>query len=256
MSWKITTEKKINAKNPILIEGMPGIGNVGKIAVDVLIEETKAVKVMDFFSHELPNSVFVNEENLVELPKIEMYHKRFKTQDFLFLTGDVQPQSETASFEFCEKILDVVEEFKCKRIITLGGIGLNEIPSKPRVYVTGTSIDYIKEFKAKGAHDKVFGVVGPIIGVTGLLLGLGEKRGMKAVALLSETFSHPLYVGLRSAREILKVLSKKYLFKINFKELDKEIKQIDELTIHSPEEIAKTPQVKKFQKYRELNYIG
>jgi proteasome assembly chaperone (PAC2) family protein len=61
---------------------------------------------MIFFSYDLPNSVFVNENNLVELPKIEMYHKKINGKDFLFLAGDVQPSSERASYVFSELILE------------------------------------------------------------------------------------------------------------------------------------------------------
>ncbi len=42
-TWKINQSgKKPKLNNPILIEGLPGIGNVGKVAVDFLIEELKA----------------------------------------------------------------------------------------------------------------------------------------------------------------------------------------------------------------------
>ena len=58
---------------PIFIEGLPGIGNVGKIAVDFFIDELKAIKLYSFFSYKFPHSVFINEKNLVEMPKIELY---------------------------------------------------------------------------------------------------------------------------------------------------------------------------------------
>ncbi|MEK6853823.1 MAG: PAC2 family protein, partial [Nanoarchaeota archaeon] len=51
----------------VLIAGLPGIGNVGKVAVDFMIEELGAEKLYEFFSFNLPHSVFVTEENLVEL---------------------------------------------------------------------------------------------------------------------------------------------------------------------------------------------
>ena len=79
-NWEITTEKKVKLNKPILLEGLPGIANVGKIVVDYLIEKLEAEKIMTFFSHELPNSVFVNENNLVELPRIEMYYKKIKNK--------------------------------------------------------------------------------------------------------------------------------------------------------------------------------
>jgi len=51
MTWEITkTVKKMpKLKKPILIEGLPGIGNVGKVAVDFMIDELKAKKLFDIF---------------------------------------------------------------------------------------------------------------------------------------------------------------------------------------------------------------
>ena len=74
--WEVTLEEKTipKFKKPILIEGLPGIGNVGKIAVDFMIEELGAKKLYSFFSYKLPHSVFVNTDNLVEMPKLEIYY--------------------------------------------------------------------------------------------------------------------------------------------------------------------------------------
>ena len=106
-SWKATSHvKKLPKLNkPVLIEGLPGIGNVGKVAVDFLIEELKAKKLYTLFSYTLPHSVFVNEKNLVELPDITMYYKQRKgKKDLLFLTGDVQPIDEVSSYQFSERM--------------------------------------------------------------------------------------------------------------------------------------------------------
>ncbi|MBU1975680.1 MAG: PAC2 family protein [Nanoarchaeota archaeon] len=253
MNWQVTKSKNIIPKNPTLIEGLPGIGNVGKIAADILVDDLKAVKILEFFSYSLPNSVFVNENNLVELPKIEMFYKKIGQKDFLFLVGDAQPTSEQASYEFSEKVLDIVNEYGCKNLVTLGGIGLAEIPKHPKVFCTGNDKGWIKEFKQLGAHTNIYGIVGPIIGVSGLLLGLGKKRGVKAAALLSETYGHPMYIGLSGAREMLKILMKKYPFKIDLNELNKEIHALErEMT----QQISSQPLAKKYLKYKDTNYIG
>ena len=66
--WKFTSiGKRPKLKDPILIAGLPGIGNVGKIAADFLIDNLGARKIYDIFSHSFPNSVFVGEDNLIEL---------------------------------------------------------------------------------------------------------------------------------------------------------------------------------------------
>src|SRR3989339_912985 len=126
-TWKISQfGKKPNLNNPILIEGLPGIGNVGKVAVDFIVEELGAKKLYGISSYTFPHSVFVNEDNLVELPSIEIYYKKFngKGRDLLLLTGDVQPIDEVSSYEFSEKMLDLLQTFKGNELITLGGIGL------------------------------------------------------------------------------------------------------------------------------------
>jgi len=74
--WKI---KQIGEKpkldKVVFIEGLPGIGNVGKVAVDFIIDTLKAKKLYELFSYTFPHSVFVNEKNLVELPTIEIYYR-------------------------------------------------------------------------------------------------------------------------------------------------------------------------------------
>src|SRR3989339_2044149 len=138
-TWEISPDSKTipTLHNPLFIEGLPGIGNVGKIATDFLIEEFKAKKGFSFFSHKFPNSVFVNEANLVEMPKIELYFKKFndaKKRDLLLLTGDIQPIDEESCYTFCEEIIKIAKHFKCSEIITTGGIGLQNIPERPRVF--------------------------------------------------------------------------------------------------------------------------
>jgi len=207
---KITKTKKIKITTPILIEGLPGMGNVGKIATDFIIEDLKAKKIFEIYSEDFPNAVFVTENNLIELPKIEIYHKKIKNQDFLFLAGDIQPITENGTYNFCKEILNLLEKLKIKEIITLGGIGLQKIPKKPRVFLTGTNKKIISKYKSKELNPKIYGTVGPIIGVAGLLLGLAQERKIPAISLLAETFGHPAYIGVKGARELINILNKKF----------------------------------------------
>lgn len=229
--WKISLiGKKPKLKNPILMTGLPGIGNVGKVATDFMIDKLKAKRLYDIFSYSFPHSVFVTEDNLVELPSITLYYKEAKAKqpNLLFLGGDVQPMEEENSYLFSEKVLDLAQGLGCKEIITLGGIGLPTIPRKPKVYCTGNSKELIKKYtKNTKVISKLYGVVGPIIGVSGLLLGLSQKRKMKAVSLLAETYGHPIYLGIKGSREIIKVLNKKLNLKLELKEMDKEIDEIE-----------------------------
>ena len=259
-TWKIDQiGKKPRLNNPILIEGLPGIGNVGKVAIDFLIDELKAKKIYEITSYSFPHSVFVNEDNLVELPKIEMFYKQFngKKQDLLLLGGDVQPTDEVSSYEFSEKILDMLKEFNGREAITLGGIGLAEMPKKPKIYCTGNSRKIIQKYKDSMVDNKLYGIVGPIVGVSGLLLGLASRRKIKAIALLAETYGHPMYLGVKGVREILKVLNAKLKLRIKVDKLEKEIDYIEKQIVKRKEEIGPVSEgaLKRLKK-GEISYIG
>lgn len=254
--WKIKTIKSMKLKNPILIEGLPGIGNVGKIAADYIIDQYDAKPIKSFFSYAMPNSVFVNEDNMVELPKLEIYHKKINGRDFLFLAGDAQPSSEEGSYTFSEAIIEEAQKMGCKEIVTLGGIGLPEIPSNPDVYCTGNEKTIIDRFLKNGAKKEVYGIVGPIIGVSGLLVGLSKSRKIPAAALLAETYGHPMYLGLKSAKSSLKILEKTYGFKIDYKDINEEIKLMEKEMSGEQVDEKKASGLRKLKKLKETNYIG
>src|SRR3989338_5702424 len=240
-TWKIDQiGKKPKLNSPILIEGLPGIGNVGKVAIDFLIDELKATKLYEITSYTFPHSVFVSEDNLVELPMIEVFYKRYnsKRHDLILLSGDVQPIDEVSSYEFSDKVLDMVEEFKGKEVITLGGIGLAEIPKKPKVYCTGNNKKIVQKYKNGMVNDQLYGVVGPIVGVSGLLIGLAKRRNIDAISLLSETYGHPIYLGIKGAMEILKVLDKKLKLNLSMERLNKEIKEVESEILGRTEQIS------------------
>lgn len=257
-TWRIEQFcKKPRLRDTIFIEGLPGIGNVGKVVIDFIVDELKAKKIYEITSNTFPHSVFVNEDNLVELPKIEIFYKRLDGHDFLLMGGDVQPIDEVSSYEFSEKVLDLVEGFNAKEIITLGGIGLGEIPKKPRIYCTGNCRKIIEKYKSDKVHDNLYGIVGPIVGVSGLLLGLASKRKIDAVALLAETYGHPMYLGVKGAREVLKVLNDKLKLDINVDKLEKEIAYIEKQIVKRTEELSNVSKRGGLRKGRgEVSYIG
>jgi uncharacterized protein len=264
--WQITKETKTIPKlnKPVLIEGLPGIGNVGKIAVDFLVEELKAKKLYSFFSYKFPQSVFVNENNLIDAPKVEIYYKKFSgtKRDLLLLTGDIQPIDEESCYSFCDEIIKIAKEYKCSEMITTGGIGLQNLPDKPKVYCTANDEKLFKQYTKKGmfVEKNIYGVVGPIIGVSGVLLGLGKRKNVKGASLLAETFGHPMYLGVKGAKEILKVLEKKFDFGLNIKKMSKEIieleKEIMGKTKEWATEMLTSARAGAKAKKKEVSYIG
>jgi len=262
-TWTLTPFARIpKLHKPVLIEGMPGIGNVGKIAADFLAQELDAKPLYDFFSYSFPSSVFVNEQSLIELPSIMLYYKSFgqkKKHDLLFLVGDLQPINEQSAYSFCDAVLDVCHKLQCKEIVTLGGIGLQKMPKKPQVYCTGNDQSLIRQYGHEMNVDtKLYGVVGPIMGISGILLGMAARRKISAACLLAETYAHPMYLGIKGAQEIILRLAKKFALHVTLDKLDRDIRDIEKELLKRAEEMQKLASGKAVagSLKKELEYIG
>jgi len=178
--------------NPVLIEGLPGFGNVGKIAARLLVKSTRAKLFTELYSPFLPDYVMVNREGICRPPRYEFYASSVEKASFIILTGDAQPSVDdiTAHYELCGETLDFIEKYGCKFIVTLGGLPLPQPAGE--VYVAATSPKLATDFVEKGAL--IYGR-GRIMGATGLLLGLAKKRGLEGITLLGAT------KGIRSDHE-------------------------------------------------------
>ena len=246
------TTKKPELKNPILIEGLPGIGNVGKLAVEHLIDNIKAVKFAELYSKDFPPQVFINTDGTVKLVNNEFYYwksKKKKQRDLILLTGDYQGLSSQGQYELVEKILDIAEKFGVKEMFTLGGYGLGHEIQTPKVLCATTDKTLVKTMKKYGAVFKKNEPGGGIVGASGLLLGLGMLRGIKGTCFMGET---PGYlVDPNSAKAVLKVLTKITNINVNLSELEKKAKEIEYIAhqLREMENISK-------EKTDDLKYIG
>lgn len=171
-------------KNPVFVEGLPGFGNVGKIATRLLVEFTKAKVFAELYSPTFPDYVIVNRDGICRPPRYEFYTASKEDTEFMILTGDSQPSLEDlkAHYMLCDEILDYAEKHGARFLVTIGGIPTPK-PAK-EVYVAATSPKLAAEMVKKGA---ILYERGRIMGATGLLLGLAKNRGWKGVCLLGAT---------------------------------------------------------------------
>lgn len=253
---------KLKLKNPILIEGLPGIGNVGKIAVDFIIDELEPELLYEIYSYAFPHSVFISDDDLIELPSMKIYLYKQKERDILFFTGDVQPTSEETCYELSDKILDLVSELDCKEIITLGGIGREGPVKNPKVFGTATTKKIKEKYKklVASVNFKISGCVANIFGMSGVLLGLAKLRNMGGASFLVDTVGHPMHLGLSESKELVRELDHIFKFKIDIKKLEDEVKE-SEKQIKSLKQNERQKQLDKLKKmYGEhtgdTSYIG
>jgi hypothetical protein len=171
-------------ENPIFVQGLPGFGNVGKIAAHLLIKFCGAKPFAELYSPSFPDYVSVNSKGICNLPRYEFYAAPMEKNDFIIMTGDTQPSFDdvVAHYTLCSEILDFVAKQSCSFIVTIGGVPITE--EKAQVYVAATSPRLALEFMEKGA---VIYSKGRIAGGTGLMLGLAKERNLDGLCLLGAT---------------------------------------------------------------------
>jgi uncharacterized protein (TIGR00162 family) len=209
--------------NTILIEGLPGIGLVGKLAADHLQDELKAKKFAEIISPFLPPQISIQDDGTLRLVKMELHYWKDKKNNLILLLGDFQGVSPDSQYQLAEKTLDMAEEFNVKKIFTLGGLGTGAITKKPRVFGAATSRNLVEEMEKYGI---IFKGGGAIFGASGLLLGLGMERGMDGVCIMGET--HGQIIDAKSAEAVLTVLTKILDIEIDMTELERKAKDTEE----------------------------
>ena len=175
-----------NLQDPILVEGLPGFGDVGKLAAKSLIQASQAKLFAEYYSPYFPDYVVVSKEGVCSPPHYRFYASPSEEgSSVVILTGSAQPPLDnvTAHYEICGEILAYAQEtLGCGFMITTGGTPVST--DKKEVYVAATSTALAKEITEKGGI--IYGK-GRIMGSAGLLLGLAKERGLDAICLLGAT---------------------------------------------------------------------
>jgi uncharacterized protein (TIGR00162 family) len=216
----------VELKNPILVEGFPGLGMVGSIATKYLVKQLKAQKLAVLHSPHFPYHVVVDKKGGARLLRGEFYYWKNETgeNDFILLTGDSQSQTIEGQFEVANSILDFAEKKNVKTVITIGGYR-NEVEGTPNVVAVSTNPVLLKKALNAKAVSSEAGT--PIVGTAGLLLGLAKFRKMDAVCLLGETRGY--LPDPKTAKTVIEVLQGLLDVKVDLKGLDEEIERSKEI---------------------------
>jgi proteasome assembly chaperone (PAC2) family protein len=198
-------------ENPIFVQGLPGFGNVGRIAAHLLIKFFDAKPFAELYSPSFPDYIAINSKGICHLPRYEFSYAPMEKNNLVIMTGEIQPSFEdvAAHYDVCDSVLDFVETLGCRFIVTMGGVPITE--DKTQVYLAATSQRLAAEFMEKGA---VIYSKGRIVGGTGLTLALAKERKMDGVSLLGTT------MGFKADRG-----AGFLVFKFLMKALGKEIKE-------------------------------
>ncbi|MFP4038225.1 MAG: proteasome assembly chaperone family protein [Candidatus Nanohaloarchaea archaeon] len=226
MTTEITVDEELDLENPLLIEGLAGIGHVGRNCVSYLSEKLGAEQVGIIDSHHFPPYTIVEDDKSLTPLQNQIYHLELEDRDVVMIEGNAQASSAEGHYEIAHRVLDFADEIGVEEIITIGGYGKGDVVEEPEVFGAVTSQDVKSDYTNYGIsfdHD-----VGQIVGISGLLLGLGEQRGKKGIALLGETPGF-LMSDPKSTEAVLQVMEQILDVDLDYSDLDEKVEESQEV---------------------------
>jgi proteasome assembly chaperone (PAC2) family protein len=178
----------------ICICGLPGIGSVGKVAVDFLATALQCTTLKPFFSASFPPQVMVS-EGLTDLMHVELM-RPLDISNMLILSGDAQPLDVVGMYELAGDLLLALKDEGVTDVITLAAyVGETNEP----VLGASTDPDLSRALVESNIPLLKSGAIG---GLNGLLAGLAPRYDLTGVCLLATTSgSDP--VDIRAATSLL-----------------------------------------------------
>ncbi len=219
---KVLKWPKLN--DPILIEGLPGIGFIANIVAFHLLQELKAELFAEIRSPAFQDLSVTSHEGGVRGPVNELYYYKGREgeMDVIILYGNTQALTTFGQYELSGRILDIVERLGCRYVVTIGGLRREGVVERPKLYFSASDAEAARDAMSLGA-EPLGG--GNVFGLAGLLIGLGKLRGLKGFCLLAETSGfHPDAIA---AREVLNALCKFLRIKVDVSRLNASAEAIE-----------------------------
>jgi len=226
--------KRPRLKQPVLVAGLPGIANIGKLAAEYLIHKLTAKKFLELYSEHLPEWVVQNEGMLSPL-KVDFFHCKPDglKHDMILVTADAQAATPVGQYTLAGEILDIMSRFDVTTVGTMAAYVISPEEDRSSAIVgAATDSSMAKVLIENGVKLLKSGV---IVGMNGMLPGMAYERGMKGFCLMGVTEGGLLDAGASAA--VLKALSSILNFKLDLKDLERYAEQLSKLKppLPSPE---------------------
>lgn len=204
----------LRSKKPIVIEGFPGIGLVGNITCQHIIEELKMKYIGSIDSRYFP-PLAVLFSGIVYMP-VRIYESAEK--EVIVVISDI-PIHPTASYDVSKALINWTQSINSRIIISIAGIATTT--GERRVFGGATTTELLEKIKDK---TEIF-QVGTISGISGSVMTECFLSNMPAVSLLGETPGpNP---DPRAAVQVINVLNNVFDLSIDTDKLLSQAEQIE-----------------------------
>ena len=188
-------DDKVSLSEPTLVEGFPGVGLVGKIATDHMIEAHEMVHYANVHCEGLPRVAVYREDDPAVTAPVRLYAD--PERDLVALRSDVpvHPNAATEVANCLDGWFDETGTFP----VFLSGLGREKGEEPPALYgiATGDGGDALSRASVDDPPES-----GLVSGPTGAMIAAALERGRDAVGLIVE--SDPQFPDPEAARVLVR----------------------------------------------------
>ncbi|MFQ6120913.1 MAG: proteasome assembly chaperone family protein [Methanosarcinales archaeon] len=231
--------KAPKSEHPVVFEGFPGIGLVGNIASQHIINELEMDYLGSINSLYFP-PIAVLFEGIINMP-VRIYES--PDNEIVTIVSDI-PIHPSVSYEVGMELVDWIESINISEVVSIAGIAT--MSPENRVFGAATTEEMLE--KIKGIVE-IF-QVGTISGISGTILAECSIRNIPAISLLGET--HSQNPDPRAAAAVIKVINTLYNLSIDTEKLIEQGERIELELQRLAEQVKSTeiePQKKEVPMY-------
>lgn len=204
----------------VVIQGLPGMGLIGKIAANFLIDQLEGKEIARVYSSFFPPVVQIdNNEGIGRLARMEIFAITKTNPNLLILTGDAQPH-DIGIIQVLNEVLDYVIDKNAETVVCLGGLrALDDGPEVAGFGYDAATMEWLEKYEIEPLKG------GEITGAVGVFSALAAERGLKSCGLLGKLTlvgTDPL-----ASKNLLKRLGKMFSLEYNFDKLDEIIEEAE-----------------------------
>ncbi|PLW79596.1 hypothetical protein C0585_06925 [Candidatus Woesearchaeota archaeon] len=238
---KIKLYDKIE-KGATIIEGFPGIGLIGTITTEFLIEHLNAEFVGHFEYDEFPATAAVHKGKLVH-PMGVFYDKK---NNIVLLHTILS--STNLEWKIAKAILDFSNKIKAKEIISVEGVASSVPLKNSNMFYFSTNDNHSKKLKSMKLNPLVESI---IVGVTSALLLKNQNQNL--TCLFAQTSS--TLPDSKGAAKVIEVLDKFVGLNVDYKPLLKQAKVFED-KLKTMLATAKDPSKPDDMSKQQMSYVG
>ncbi|MFA6331634.1 MAG: proteasome assembly chaperone family protein [Methanoregula sp.] len=215
-------------ENGAVLLGFPGSGLVGTIALQYMVDQLNFEQIGSMNSRYFPPLAMMN-KGLINDP-VRVYSKNIGDNTITAIVADI-PIAPPICYEIASALMEWLEPFKPKEVLTIAGIVTNE-PEK-RVFGVATTEDALHRIQD---HTLVL-PIGSISGIASSILTECKARNIPALGLLGETINAP---DPRASAATIDVLNKMYNLALDVQPLIEQAVEIEQTMGKLAEEVQQS----------------